>query len=149
MADFTDKLSLGTSRMNPSSMVPGASGNAPQAGLGTQLKNALSSVQPQVANQATGRDLALPSSADSQRMALMRQLNQVPSPMKQLSQVPSPMGLSAELSTLPPKVQKMLPSENVKEKPVQPKAKSKMQRPVDFNMLANVFKALGSNEEEY
>lgn len=38
MADFTDKAALGTSRVNPSSMVPGATGNAPQGGFGTQVK---------------------------------------------------------------------------------------------------------------
>ncbi len=38
MADFTDKLAMGTSRMNPSSMVPGSTGNAPQGGFGTQVK---------------------------------------------------------------------------------------------------------------
>lgn len=38
MADFTNKAAMGTSRINPSSMVPGARGNAPQGGFRTQLK---------------------------------------------------------------------------------------------------------------
>ena len=36
MADFMNKAAAGTSRMNPSSMVPGSTGNAPQGGFGTQ-----------------------------------------------------------------------------------------------------------------
>lgn len=36
MGDFTDKMAMGTSRMNPSKMLPGSTGNAPQKGLGTQ-----------------------------------------------------------------------------------------------------------------
>lgn len=38
MADFTNAQALGTQRMNPSSMVPGATGNAPQGGFGTQAR---------------------------------------------------------------------------------------------------------------
>lgn len=38
MADFTNKAAMGTQRINPSSMVPGARGNAPQGGFRTQLK---------------------------------------------------------------------------------------------------------------
>lgn len=38
MADFTNKASMGTNRINPSSMVPGARGNAPQGGFRTQMK---------------------------------------------------------------------------------------------------------------
>lgn len=39
MADFTNKAALGTRRMNPSSMVPGSSSNAPQGGFRTQLRS--------------------------------------------------------------------------------------------------------------
>lgn len=38
MADFTNKAAMGTQRINPSSMVPGARGNAPQGGFRTQMK---------------------------------------------------------------------------------------------------------------
>lgn len=40
MADFTDRASLGTSRINPSSMIPGARNNAPQIGAASQFRGA-------------------------------------------------------------------------------------------------------------
>ena len=53
MADFTDKAALGTHRINPSSMVPGATGNAPQNGVSTQTVSRNRQLQA-LANQLQG-----------------------------------------------------------------------------------------------
>lgn len=86
MGDFTDKLALGTSRMNPASMVPGSTGNAPQAGVGTQLKRP--ALQP-----------------GQQTAALAAQLSQGVKPLQMPAQ---------PQSDLPTSTQQMLPNKSEK-----------------------------------
>lgn len=152
MADFTDRLALGTSRMNPSSMVPGAmGGNAPQSGFGSQLKHALTSGA-QVANQATGRDYS--PEQEKAREDLMRQLSfvkrmrETPNSMNRLSPT-APISEAKPIpgqdmimlrkkrtqSDLPPEIQQMLPDKK--------NVKSKTYKKEDFQLLSDVFKTLG------
>ena len=137
MADFTDRLALGTSRMNPSSMVPGSTGNAPQGGFGTQLKQDLTkSPNAQVASQATGRDL--PATREAQKEELMRQLQGGVSAAMQRTRVQLPGDRAQTFqSDLPTETQKMLPGRDADAKP-----KKRNMRPEDFEMLSNVFKTL-------
>ena len=120
MADFTDRASLGTNRINPSSMIPGSRGNAPQIGAASQFKRP-------AANMAdTGGSPQI-----AQRNALAYQLSGTPpqaAPRVQIPQQPQ------RQSDLPTQTQQMLPNGDNK--------KTRSFKQDDFKMLSDVFKTL-------
>ncbi len=115
MGDFTDKMAMGTSRMNPSSMVPGAmGGNAPQNGMTSQMKSLASQLQ----NGGGG---------------VVPRLKMPPNPR---AAAPTPQAAAPtpqKMSELPPEMQQMLPNKS---------EKSKTYKKEDFGLLADVFKTL-------
>lgn len=157
MADFTDKLALGTSRMNPSSMVPGAmGGNAPQRGVGTQQNGTLGGTAPYMPGGSLNRN---PNA--SQPMATPRVENNIigksspltPEQLQEILEGRGPSGYGAvgmpyrgpgaqdssqsdlPLSELPPELQQMLPDKK--------NVKNKTYKKEDFQLLSDVFKTLG------
>ena len=115
MADFTDKAAFGTSRMNPSSMVPGSSSNAPQGGFATQRRTQAPAAKP----------------SQNQMQQLAAQLQPRPQPKAPRVQIP------AQQSALPASMQAMLPAQSAPEQ-----KKSRTFKQDDFNLLASVFKTL-------
>lgn len=145
MADFTDKAALGTSRVNPSSMVPGATGNAPQGGFRTQAgmsaqvtptkqlqnRNFLPEgrvpepgINPiaQVGNQATGRDYNVRDAAIARLQAQL---------------APQGRTRQAAQSDLPAQTQSMLPGRSESDQ-----KKNRAYKKEDFQLLSDVFKTL-------
>lgn len=119
MADFTDKAALGTSRVNPSSMVPGATGNAPQGGFATQLRRPASAPQSAAAQQ-------------SQAALLAKQLG------AQTAQIPRlAMPQRPTQSDLPAQTQSMLPGQSESDQ-----KKNRSYKKEDFQLLSDVFKTL-------
>lgn len=117
MADFGNATALGTQRMNPSSMVPGAmGGNAPQGGFSTQARS-------------------------NQMAALARQLGQgapkgQPPAAPRLQMPPAPSG-----QYLPASPQQAAPSAA----PAKVSSGKKSMKPEDFDLLADVFSTISKN----
>ena len=172
MADFTNKAALGTRRMNPSSMVPGSSSNAPQGGFRTQLRSDASAAgsgaaqmpsltMPQNAQVATPS----PVTPEMQAQLLAHQLSaggtprpgqKVSSQMGRVPRVQLPMqtfehtGQSGPMindfhKTGAPADMSSLPTDQQAMLPSQTPAQQKKRsfKPADFNMLSAIFKTLG------
>lgn len=161
MADFTDKLAMGTSRMNPSSMVPGSTGNAPQGGFGTQMKRPMNQNVKQADNGTAApplwsdmfkqyvKDNGLDTNAPGTVMPqhdidyLMRHGGEDNTFMRSIGgagrvTLPGQMeSLAQQLrqSDLPAETQKMLPTESKTKK-------NRAYKKEDFEMLSSVFKTL-------
>ena len=172
MADFTDKAALGTRRMNPSSMVPGSSSNAPQGGFRTQLRSDASAAGSGAAPKPT---LTMPQNTqvvqpapvtpDMQAQLLAQQLNaggtprpgqRVSSQMGRVPRVQLPMqtfehtGQSGPMindfhKTGAPADMSSLPTDQQAMLPSQTPAQQKKRsfKSDDFNMLSAIFKTLG------
>lgn len=143
MADFTDRMAMGTNRVNPSSMIPGSRGNAPQVGATSQMR------RPAAPMADTGG-----SPSNAQRDALMQQLRggmtssmvnnmmngnrrvQLPSAPLTGEGGAKPTAVNEQRmkrqSELPAEAQRMLPSRSEK----------KSYKADDFAMLSDVFKLL-------
>lgn len=126
MADFTDRASLGTSRINPSSMIPGSRSNAPQIGAVSQFRRPAAPA----ANMAdTG---GAPQQMMARRNALAYQLNGTPPASAPRVQMPPQ---PQRQSDLPTQTQQMLPNGSDKKK-------TRSFKQDDFKMLSDVFKTL-------